>query len=142
MRGLARPASDHVPDRVLHAASTGWVVAIGLATGLLWGFADVWWPATVLLFGPRWVLLLPAVVLLPWAVLRDRDWVVPLGVAVVVAAGPLVGLRSGVRGLLPAGEGFGLRVATLNAWGGDLVDPPRRMGRRRRPAAGMRREAA
>ncbi|MBT8338038.1 MAG: endonuclease/exonuclease/phosphatase family protein [Gemmatimonadetes bacterium] len=127
MRGLTRPASPHVADRVLHAASAGWVVVIGLAAILLWGLADVWWPATVLLFGPRWVLVLPAIVLIPWAALRDRDWLVPLAVAAAVGLGPLVGLQTGVRSVLPAGEGLSLRVATLNAWGGDRVDPLARM---------------
>jgi endonuclease/exonuclease/phosphatase (EEP) superfamily protein YafD len=122
-----RPASKHAADRLFHAASVGWVAAVVVATVLLWGLADVWWPATVLLFGPRWVLLLPAIGLVPWAALRDRDWLIPLAAAVVIGLGPLVGLRSGLRGLMPAGDGPTLRIATLNGWGGDRVEPLDRM---------------
>lgn len=116
---LVRPVSTHPADRILHAAAWAWLVAVVGATLLLWGFADVWWPATVLLFGPRWVLLLPVALLLPWAALRDRAFVVPLVAGLLVGVGPLVGMRTGWRGLLPAGDGPTLRVATFNARGGD-----------------------
>lgn len=109
----------HPVDRVLHAGAVAWVGIVVGAAVLLWGFGDVWWPATILLFGPRWVLLVPLVPLLTWAVTRDRQWIAPLLLAGWVGAGPLVGLRSGWRALLPAGEGPTLRVATLNARGGD-----------------------
>ncbi len=120
---LLRPVAPHPVDRLVHGAAVAWVVGIVVATALLWAFADVWWPATILLFGPRWVLLLPGVPLLLWAAVRDRAWLVPLLLAGLLGAGPLVGLRTGWRTLLPEGSGPTLRVATLNARGGD--DLPR-----------------
>lgn len=118
---LLRPASTGVFDRIVHAGAVAWVGAVVAATALLWGFADVWWPATILLFGPRWVLLLPGVPLLAWAVFRDRGWIAPLSLAGLLGAGSLVGLRVGWEALLPDGDGPRLRVATLNARGGDSL---------------------
>ncbi len=118
-RDLLRPPSDGPLDRLMHRGAIGWIVVVVLATLLLWGYADLWWPATILLFGPRWVLLVPAVVLLPWAVVRDRGLLPLLALTLLVGAGPLVGLRTGLRALLPAGSGPTLTVASLNAQGGD-----------------------
>lgn len=122
-RDLLRPPTDRVIDRLGHLGAVGWIAVVLLATLLLWGFADLWWPATILLFGPRWVLLLPAVVLVPWALLRDRALLPALLVTLLVGAGPLVGLRTGLRSLLPAGSGPTLTVASLNAQGGDELPP-------------------
>jgi len=68
---------------------------IGLcgAWALLYGAADRWWPVSLLLFGPRWMLGLPLLVLLPWAVLRHRLLLIPLGFAAVVLAGPVMGFQ-------------------------------------------------
>lgn len=122
-RQLLRAPTDGIADRIGHGLSIGWITLVVGATLLLWGFADVWWPATILLFGPRWVLLLPGALLIPWALWRDRVLAVPLLLALLVGAGPLVGLRTGVRALLPAGEGPELTVASLNARGGDDLPP-------------------
>ena len=122
-RGLLRPVSAQVADRVLHASTLAHLIALLLATALLWGLSDVWWPATILLFGPRWVLLLPLLVLIPWAAFRDRALLVPLGLSVVIGLGPLIGVRSGWRTLLPDPAGDRFRVATFNAAGGDRVTP-------------------
>ncbi|MEK9502550.1 endonuclease/exonuclease/phosphatase family protein [Gaopeijia maritima] len=122
-RELLRPSGERAVDRVGHGLAVGWIAVVLVATLLLWGFADVWWPATILLFGPRWVLLVPAAVLVPWALWRDRALVAPLLLALLVGAGPLVGLRSGIRALLPTGDGPTLTVASLNARGGDDLPP-------------------
>lgn len=73
------------------------VVALYLAGVLLvWALlrfrADVWWPATLILFGPRWIWGLPLVVLAPLAALRDRRLLAPLALAALVVAFPIVGL--------------------------------------------------
>jgi endonuclease/exonuclease/phosphatase (EEP) superfamily protein YafD len=112
-----------VADRVLHAAVLGYLLALGLAAAALWAWSDVWWPATILLFGPRWVLLLPLALLVPWAAVRDRALLWPLSLALLIGLGPLLGVRSGWRGLLGEGAGERFRVATFNAAGGDRVAP-------------------
>jgi hypothetical protein len=43
-------------------------VIVGLA--LLFILGDAFWPATLLLYGPRWLIVLPTLVLLPFATAR------------------------------------------------------------------------
>jgi endonuclease/exonuclease/phosphatase (EEP) superfamily protein YafD len=85
----------------------------------VWFLADRWWLATVFLFGPRWVLVLPLAILLPAALLWDRPLLAPLLVAALVALGPVIGLHTGWRRLFvspdPARD---LRVMTFNTEGG------------------------
>ena len=50
-----------------------------------------WWFATILLFGPRWVSLLPFVALLPLACVYHRRSLLPLLAAAAVSIGPLMG---------------------------------------------------
>ncbi|MFO8173601.1 MAG: endonuclease/exonuclease/phosphatase family protein [Gemmatimonadota bacterium] len=86
---------------------------------MLWGTSDLWWPGTILLFGPRWVLLLPLSMLMPLALLRDRAMLPILVLAGVVVLGPVMGFRTGWRSLLPVeGRDGDLRVASFNARGG------------------------
>jgi len=117
---LARPASASPVDVGLWALSLGYL-AVALAVALLlWGAGDRWWPATVLLFGPRWIFLLPLLVLVPVAFVRDRALLVPVALAGLVVAGPIVELRTGWRGLLVGDDpDRDVRVATLNARGGN-----------------------
>lgn len=117
---LARPRSSQTGDRILHLASLGYSVAMVGAALLLWGLSDVWWPGTVLLFGPRWILLLPLALLLPWAARRDRALLAPLVLALLVGLGPVMGLRTGWRAWFTPGERpSDLRVVTFNAQGGE-----------------------
>lgn len=109
----------------------GWIAlgAMALATALLWAFGDRWWPATALLFGPRWLALLPlgalAVPALALATRRGspaRRSLAPLGVALALAIGPFLGLRFGWRSLLPEGDpDTALRVVSYNVEGGERV---------------------
>jgi endonuclease/exonuclease/phosphatase (EEP) superfamily protein YafD len=101
----------------------GYLAALALAAVALWSLSDIWWPVSILLFGPRWVLLLPLAVLIPWAATRDRALLWPLSLAVLIGLGSLVGVRSGWGGLLPEGAGERFRIATFNAAGGDRVAP-------------------
>ncbi|MGE5610219.1 MAG: endonuclease/exonuclease/phosphatase family protein [Bacillota bacterium] len=88
-------------------------VAMGVAFWLLmWVAADRWWVATALMFGPRWVLLVPLAVLIP-AVLAIRwqsMWV--LGLGMVIVLGPVMGFRVPWRRVL-LNDGGGLRVRML-----------------------------
>ncbi|HWG44494.1 MAG TPA: endonuclease/exonuclease/phosphatase family protein [Gemmataceae bacterium] len=84
---------------------------------VLWGLlyeADVWWPATLLMFSPRWLLLLPAIVLLPAAAaLRRRMLGVQL-ITLVLIAGPLMNFRISGQFLQSPPAGLPLRVMTCN----------------------------
>ena len=104
----------------------GWVslpcvIAITL---VLWRLGDRWWPATVMLFGPRWLVVPPLAGLALLAIGLSRRALVPLAVALAIAIGPFLGFRLGWRALLPAGGDAPLvRVVTYNVQGGELVGP-------------------
>jgi vancomycin resistance protein VanJ len=97
------------------ARLTGWLTCVLTVWLLLTWFSDVWWPATVLMYGPRWVYALPLVVLAPAALFwRRRLLWVQLGCLLLVG-GPLMGLCLPWRNLLAGSESLAtVRVLTLN----------------------------
>jgi endonuclease/exonuclease/phosphatase (EEP) superfamily protein YafD len=99
--------------------SWAYLAAIVVITIMLWQFGDAWWPMTPVLFLGRWIVLLPLVVLVPAAAIRQRGLLVPLGIAALLALGPFMGLRTGWRRLLPLPEGTPVRVMTFNAGASD-----------------------
>lgn len=119
---LVRPPGNGRTGLVTWAGSWAYLVAAVAAWALLWGFADRWWPATVLLFGPRWTLLLPLGVLLPLALRFDRVALVMLAPAVLIVVGPVMGLAvpwSRWLGIGPLDSVPELAVVTFNARGGE-----------------------
>ena len=54
--------------------------------------ADRWWPATLLMFGPRWLFVYPMVLFIPIAIVLSRRALWPLGISLAVILGPLMGL--------------------------------------------------
>ncbi len=114
------------PAKRLLVVGTWAYSAVVLFTAFgLWQWGDRWWPMTVLLFGPRWLTALPLLVLLPMAVKLDKKMMIPLAVAGILAIGPVMGFRIGVRGWFasaPAAQT--LRVATFNAAGGGTLKGP------------------
>jgi endonuclease/exonuclease/phosphatase (EEP) superfamily protein YafD len=122
---LRRPRSDAPSDRLLWALSLAALVGSIGAAVLLWGFGDVWWPATVLLFSGRWPFLLPLIPISAWATLQDRSLLAPLVVAMLVVIGPIMGFRTGWRSTLRLEKDSDLRVASFNvAGGGRLRESP------------------
>lgn len=99
---MTEPDASHVKVTAPHSRARrilAVLVALYLASVLLvWALlrfqADVWWPATLILFGPRWVWALPLAVLAPLAALRDRRLLAPLAAAAVVVAFPIMGLTA------------------------------------------------
>ena len=86
-------------------------------TLLLWAAGDIWWPATLLLFGPRWWLAVPGVAVVAAAAFaRSRvgvaAGVVAVGVTLVAFAGLTVSVGPALGGASGAGR---LRLVTLNA---------------------------
>jgi len=84
--------------------------------------ADRWWPATMLLFGPRWIAALPLAPLLPLAVWSQPRLLLPLLVGAAIVFGPLMGLRIPLGKAVPAG-GQVLRVLSCNLQAGDFSGP-------------------
>ncbi|MCH8937938.1 MAG: endonuclease/exonuclease/phosphatase family protein [Gemmatimonadetes bacterium] len=98
--------------------SWGYALAAILAWLVLWRLGDRWWPATVALFGPRWILLLPLAVLIPAAALYRRRLLGPLLVGFVIMLGPVMGFRIGWSSWIGKPDGPpDLRVMTFNVAG-------------------------
>jgi len=113
-----RPRSAATIDRVLWGVTLAYLATVLAAAWSLWMLADRWWPATVLLFGPRWVLALPILVLAPAILMRDRPLLAPLTLVVCVVLGPVIGLRTGWRRLFVSPAATDMRVMTFNTEGG------------------------
>jgi vancomycin resistance protein VanJ len=123
-KNLKQPAGNGLSERGIWWGTAAFAASALLAFLLVWGLGDRWWPATVLLFGPRWVLLLPLFALLPFAFLRDRALLVPLGLAGALILGPVLGLETGLRSVLSGGaSGPTIRVVSFNARGGEMLLP-------------------
>jgi vancomycin resistance protein VanJ len=121
VRNLGQPASSSTLDRAVWALA---LAALGLSIAAAIFFrlgADVWWPATVLLFGPRWVLLIPLVPLVVIAAWRDRALLVPLAAASAVLVGPVLGVTLGVRAFATRSSADDLVVVSFNAEGGEAL---------------------
>ena len=82
---------------------------------------DRWWPATLLLFGPRWALLAPALPVLASAALLRRRGIRPALVsatAAIVVAGPVMGLCVSWRTTPSAASSAArVRIVTCNIHG-------------------------
>lgn len=118
---LRQPASSDLRHRLVWVGSLAFLAAAVACAVLLRGFSDVWWPATVLLFGPRWVLLLPLVILVPAALWWDRMLALPLVVALLILVGPVMGFTTPWRAWLSGSAEAGVEVGavTFNARGGN-----------------------
>lgn len=97
-------------------AVCGWLylLVVVVTWGLL-GLADVWWPATLLMFSPRGLLLAPAVLLIPAAMLRQKRTFGVVLLALILVAGPVMNFAI-PRSLFSSGVSGGprLRVMTCN----------------------------
>ena len=79
---------------------------------------DYWWPATLLLFAPRWLWLLPLFVLIPFAMWKNRHMLLPLAAAMLIIIGPLMGFTFSVsKDTLPSSVKT-LRIVTCNLQNG------------------------
>jgi vancomycin resistance protein VanJ len=125
---LADPAPAHKDTGSTRGLSTlVWLYAVAIVAvaALIQRLSDVWWPATLLLFAPRWIWVLPLLALVPWALWRQRRllWVLVASAALWLLAvsgfvPPSAAALSGAR-VQPD-----LRVLTYNV-GGGVLDPGR-----------------
>jgi endonuclease/exonuclease/phosphatase (EEP) superfamily protein YafD len=101
----------------------GYLVVVLLAGIGLWTLSDAWWPMTVLLFGPRWLVLMPLIVLVPATLAWQRRLLIPLLLALIVATTTVMGFRTGWRRIAGSDpSSFSFRVATFNAMGGAALN--------------------
>ena len=103
----------------------GWSVLCVVSWLLLITTSESFLPATLLAYGPRFVMLLPFAALLPAALVFARATVLPLVIALLVVIGPIMGgrisLRTLGRGLPAPGAPGQLRVLSFNTEGGGVV---------------------
>ena len=115
------PADTPVPAR-RHTLLTWlcWlyvIVLVVIAVGMPF-LGGVWWPATLLLYAPRFLLGLPLLILLPWALAVHRRLLILLGIGLFVLCDPIMGwcwpplFRSDVT----SSEGRQLTVLTCNIY--------------------------
>ncbi|HBO42995.1 MAG TPA: hypothetical protein DD670_03485 [Planctomycetaceae bacterium] len=98
-------------------AATWLYLVVVLAVWLLLRFAgERWWPATMMLFGPRWPYAAPLAVLVPVAAFLRPRLLWPLALSALIVLGPILGFRL-PWGRLVAPEGPPLRVLTYNVHG-------------------------
>lgn len=84
---------------------------------------DRWWVGTVLLFGPRWFVAFPLLILIPWAAIINRKWLPFLAIHVAVILFPICGLRIGrFSSPVDVTPTMHLRMITMNV-GGGAIDP-------------------
>jgi endonuclease/exonuclease/phosphatase (EEP) superfamily protein YafD len=100
----------------LGIASIAYLVFLLLCWGSIRTFGDDWWFATLLLFSPRWLFLLPVVAfgILSWRKPNRVVWLTQ-AVCAILILGPLMGLHFPWRRWTTApAEGPRVRVMTIN----------------------------
>ena len=105
--------------KALSLASWGYLI-LALGAWLLLKYGDSWWLATMVLFGPRWVVTIPLAVLLPFVVWVNRKLLFPLIAAAMVVAGPFTGLCLPLK-RTSCNCNQELRVLTSNLNAGDFA---------------------
>lgn len=80
---------------------------------------DLWWPVTLFLFSPRWVLVLPVICLIPFAIWKKRLLLLPLVSALLIVIGPIMEFTFPVtKRPLPTSKS--LRIVTCNLQNGEF----------------------
>jgi endonuclease/exonuclease/phosphatase (EEP) superfamily protein YafD len=104
---------------ILSAFVCLYLVCIGAATVLMYAQGDHWWPATLLLFGPRWALGLPLLLFIPLALFRKRSLLLPLALSLGIFLWPLLGWNM-VFGSSEDSLGPAVRVLSCNTKSGSI----------------------
>ncbi|WP_437911285.1 endonuclease/exonuclease/phosphatase family protein [Sorangium sp. So ce302] len=87
------------------------VASIWLALPIV---GDRWWPGTLFLFGPRQIVAVPLLVIVPAALLVQRRALLPAALASAIVAGPILGFSFSLRALSGDADSPDLRVASFN----------------------------
>jgi len=102
---------------VLSVVSWGYLFSVVILWLVMYFGGDRWWPATLVLFGPRWFAALPLVVLIPLVVYKNVLLLFPLLAAAAIVFGPFMGLCLPTLNARPL-SGPVLRVLTCNIHSG------------------------
>lgn len=122
---LAAMNSRRLGRRWTARVSWAWLALTVITWLLLITTSERFLPATLLAYGPRFVLLLPLTVLVPAALIFVRSALLPLGIAALVTLGPIMGgrlsWRTVGRSTPPTVRAGNVRVLSFNVEGGMLV---------------------
>jgi vancomycin resistance protein VanJ len=100
-------------------ASIGYfILALAVWASVLFA-GDRWWLATLILFGPRWILSLPLVILVPLAFWKNRRQLITLLIVALIVFGPFMGFCLPLRGVW-SDTGPAIRVLTCNLQAGEF----------------------
>ncbi|AKT39692.1 endonuclease/exonuclease/phosphatase family protein [Chondromyces crocatus] len=98
-----------------------WVGALFYLAAVILGalglhfLGDRWWPATLVLFGPRWLMAIPLACLVPAALVLCPRALVPSAVAALIVVGPILGFEVPVSQLFRDERAGQLRIVSFNA---------------------------
>ena len=117
--------SESVVRRWTTRLTWAWLACTVVTWMLLITTSESFLPATLLAYGPRFVLLIPILALAPFVLFSARRAWLPLLIALVIVVGPIMGGRVSWRTLgrsLPAPmPEIAVRVLTFNTDGGGAV---------------------
>ncbi len=116
-RGILTRVAPRV-SRWARSLAWGYLALVVAFTAGLWLLGDRWWPVTALLFGPRWLILVPAPFVAAGALLVRPATLLPLTVSLGIAIGPGMGFRTGWRDWVES-DHRDLRVITFNIDAGE-----------------------
>ena len=108
--------------QVLSIVSWGYLFSVVILWLFMYFAGDRWWPATLILFGPRWFAALPLVILVPLAACKNRRLLFPLLAAAGMVFGPFMGLSLPAFYASPL-SGPVIRVLTCNIHSGSYNVP-------------------
>jgi endonuclease/exonuclease/phosphatase (EEP) superfamily protein YafD len=107
------------PSRSVRLILFGMVNALYAVSVMVWWISnrylsDRWWPATFLLYAPRWIAFIPMLLLMPLAYRWRRQRILTLLIGLFVL-GPLMGFNIPWRGLTTSTpQGQKIRLLTCN----------------------------
>jgi len=112
--GSPKPAAPRRSRRGVGVCSWLYLLIV-LAAWAAMHAGDLWWPATLLLFSPRWLLAIPLLPLGLAAARWRRRWLAVVLLALILIIGPIMGLHVPWRvSVSAAPPGEHLRVFTCN----------------------------
>jgi endonuclease/exonuclease/phosphatase family metal-dependent hydrolase len=106
-------------DRWLRWVVYAYAGIILLALLFMYVGGDRWWPATIFLFAPRWLILLPMCFLFPLTLWRNRRQILLLILTFLVIVGPIMGYNISFGKPHPPSS-RPLRVITCNLQNGEF----------------------
>lgn len=122
-RRLARElTTDRIVSRWVSRLQAMYLLVMIGTWGALITLSETWLPATILAYGPRFVVLLPLAMLLPFGMLFAQRSLVFSFLAAAVGLHGIMGFRAGISSSLPERPAAGnIRILSLNIQGGGIV---------------------